>query len=59
MTLPPPVIPASLLLPNEGPTRPGVGATQRDAALVIENFVEALASCSADKDAIKAILKPY
>jgi len=46
-------------LPGDGPYRPGVGATQRDAALVIEDFVEALASCNADKDAIARIFKAY
>jgi len=49
----------SLLLPNDGPTRPAAAATQKDAALVIEDFVEALAACNADKQAITDILKEY
>lgn len=57
VTLPPPAIPQSLLFPTEGPYRPPLGATQKDAALVIEDFIEALASCNADKDAIAAIFK--
>lgn len=42
-------VPYSVLLPTEGPTRPHAGATQKDAALVIEGFREALNSCNADK----------
>lgn len=57
--LPPPEIPAVLLLPTSGPHRPGLRATQRDAALVIEDFTEALASCNADKAAIAAIWEEY
>ena len=49
----------SLLLPNEGPTRPPAAATQRDAALVIEDFIESLAACNADKQAIADIFKEY
>jgi hypothetical protein len=59
VTLPPPVIPPALLLPSDGPYRPPVGATQRNAALVIEDFIEALTSCNADKDAIAQIFKEY
>ena len=59
VTLPPPVIPSSLLQANDGPHRPPAGATQRDAALVIEDFSEALASCNADKEAIASIFKEY
>ncbi len=59
VTLPPPAVPSTLLLASEGPYRPPAGATQRDAALVIEDFLEALASCNADKAAIASILKAY
>lgn len=53
--LPPPQIPGALLLPCEGPSPPGPNATQRDAALVVEDFKETLASCNADKAAIAEI----
>jgi hypothetical protein len=46
-------------LPSDGPYRPPVRATQRDAALIIEGFIEALASCNADKQAIAQIFKEY
>lgn len=59
MTLPPPAIPPSLLLPSDGPYRPSPGATQRDAAFVIADFIEALASCNADKAAIASIFREY
>lgn len=59
VTLPLPAIPPVLLLPSDGPYRPPVWATQRDAALIIEDFIEALASCNADKDAIARIFKEY
>ena len=58
-TLPPPALPALLLLPTEGPYRPPVGATQKDAALVIEDFMEALGACNADKKAIARIFEEY
>lgn len=57
ITLPPPAIPSGLLLPVEGPHRPPADATQKDAALVIVGFMEALAACNADKDAIAKILE--
>ncbi len=57
VTLPPPAIPAALLLPTEGPFRPPARATQRDAALVIEDFIESLAACNADKGALATIFK--
>ena len=59
VTLPPPLLPPALLLPNDGPTRPAAWATQRDAARVIESFIEALASCNADKEAIARIFSEY
>jgi hypothetical protein len=59
VTLPPPAIPPALLLPIDGPYRPPAWATQRDAAVVIEDFIEALASCNADKDAVAQIFKEY
>jgi hypothetical protein len=59
VALPPPAIPAALLLPVDGPYRPPARATQRGAALIIEDFIEALASCNADKNAIAQIFKEY
>jgi hypothetical protein len=59
ITLPPPALPALLLLPTEGPYRPPSNATQRDAALVIEDFTEALGACNADKKAIARIFEEY
>lgn len=57
LMLPPPGIPAALLLPTDGPTRPPRGATQRDAALVIAQFIVALASCNTDKSAVARIIE--
>ena len=54
--LPPPAVPQRLLERCASPTRPPPGATQRDAALVITDFQEALAACNADKDAIAEIV---
>jgi hypothetical protein len=59
LTLPPPAIPSLLLLPTEGPFRPPAGATQRDAALAIEDFMEALGACNADKKTIARIYEEY
>lgn len=42
-------VPYSVLVPTDGPVRPHAGATQKDAALVIEGFREALNACNADK----------
>lgn len=42
-------VPYSVLIPTDGPLRPNAGATQKDAALVVEGFREALAACNADK----------
>jgi len=50
------MLPASLLLPTPGPSRPGPHATQRDAALVLEHFTEALAACNADKAALADLI---
>ncbi len=59
VTLPPPTIPRTLLLPTKGPYRPQPGATQIDAALVIEDFKEALAACNADKESVTQLLRAY
>ena len=53
------VLPAALLLPNKGPFRPPAGATQRAAALIIEDFVEALEACNTDKAALAKIFQDY
>lgn len=55
--LPGPTVPKVLLMPTPAPVRPPADATQRDAALVIEDFGEALAACNADKEAIAAIVR--
>ena len=52
-----PRIDPALLLPCPEPYRPGPDATQRDAAMVIEDLRESLANCNADKEAIRRILK--
>lgn len=59
VAMPPAAVPQTLLSPTEGPYRPAEGATQRDAALVIEDFIEALSACNADKASIAALLRDY
>jgi hypothetical protein len=48
-------IPPYLLDCQEGPTRPGPEATQRDAALVIIDYEEALEDCKAKLTALRAL----
>jgi hypothetical protein len=55
IALPPPEIPQNLLSLNEAPSRPMAGATQKNVALIIADFQEALGACNADKAAIAAI----
>ena len=59
VAVPPPRIPATLLIPTEGPYRPATPATQRDAAYALEVFAAALAACNADKKTIAEILDAY
>lgn len=44
-----------MLLPTDAPAQPPVWATQKDAALVLEGFHEALNACNADKATILEI----
>lgn len=55
--IPPPAVPGALLAATLGPFKPAPGGTQKTAALVIEDFTEALAACNADKAAIAQILR--
>jgi hypothetical protein len=48
-------VPPYLLDCQEGPKRPGPEATQRDAALVIIDYEEALEDCKAKLVALRAL----
>lgn len=58
VTLPSVPVPRQLVLPTSEPSRPPLAATQRNVALLLEDFRESLNSCNADKAAIAAILFP-
>lgn len=49
-------IPPELFEPQLEPYKPPLGATQKDAALVIEDFRESLSMCNADKQTLAKIL---
>lgn len=50
-------LPAELFEPEAEPFRPPLGATQKDVALLLEDFRESLARCNADKETIAQILQ--
>ena len=53
---PSPAPPANLTVCLDGPNEPGSKATQRDAALVILDFEEALADCKRKVTALVSIM---